>query len=668
MHGPSRYPVRWLFVLLAVSLLFSCGCAVFQPRCVTDGVSYCRVRGNFTGRWYDYYERALSCMEGGCYGAALTDLEEAIRRREADQRRARTVGMHFIDYFPHREKGLIHYLTGDYAAAKSELERSLAQYPSEKARYYLDQTRIRLLRQAGQRPANPRLSLTLPAEPTEGIVWVRQDPVRIAGTAVDEEQLITDILINKSPVFMEASARQVRFSEDLVLAEGRHDVEVRARNLLGGEARRWVRLRVDRSGPMIAVDRFVPGEMISGNLLDPAGIAAFRINGQPVYLSGEGVIPFKGLLHSRSVILTAVDRLGNETRYHLDEMKAAGAGRPQPSSRGWLAMSGRDGTAMDAGSVYGVPRAAEAPLTVEVKGFTDPQIVFAEILRLPVEVRSEAEVRHLSVNGKAVTIPFGGTISFTSPLRLAPGENQVTIVAADAEGRNVQKRLRVIRQIPEAFQLQHRYGLSVHPFDFTEQDPERIRVQHELIQGLLRPRRFRLSVSDDLRNLLERQGLEIGREASWTHPHSVLLGVIHETRNGIEAAARVVNVETRATLAVADVYAPHTNREALAAVGRRLSEKFLRQFPLVAAEITDISANRLRTAIADGMTGEKSLPPEWPLLVYRPTPSGGPALGTDARIIGGAVAVGEPAGKGFTAVVDPKTAGVIRPTDRVVAR
>jgi hypothetical protein len=148
----------------------------------------------------------------------------------------------------------------------------------------------------------------------------------------------------------------------------------------------------------------------------------------------------------------------------------------------------------------------------------------------------------------------------------------------------------------------------------------------------------------------------------------VLLGVIHETRNGIEAAARMVNIETRETLAVGDVYAPATDREALAAVGQRLSEKFLRQFPLVDAGITRISATRLRTAPAEGGEEENALPPDWPLLIYRPTPAGGQILGKDARIVGGGVAAGGAPGTGVTAVVDPETAGDIRPTDRVVAR
>ncbi len=651
MYDPSSFMNRSLFLLAIAGLMLFGGCAVSRKVCVTGDVAYCEARGDFTGRWYDYYERALSCMESGCYQAALEDLHEAIRRREADQRRARTVGMHFIDYFPHREKGLIHYIEGDYAAAKTELERSLDQYPSEKARFYLDRVRAQLFRRADRIPTKPRLTLTLPASAADGIVWTRDDPVRIAGTAVDRDEFISDIAINGSPVFVAASGPEVRFSEDLVLAEGRHEIDVQARNLMGGEVWRRMVLHVDRSGPLIAVDRFVPGKTVSGNLLDPAGISGFRINGQKVWLSGYGPIPFKGMLRSRTVALTAVDRLGNETRIQLDD----GAGSHR-SSRGWLAMAGSD------------ERAAVAPPAVDIRGLTDSQIVFSETLRVPVEVRGEAEIRHLSVNGEAVTLPRGRIISFNSFVRLDPGENRVTVTAADAKGRNVEKRLRIIRRIPEAFQLQHRYGISVHPFDFTEEDPDRIRFQHDLLDSLLQPRRFRIGVSEDLQTLLDRQGMALDGGADWGSPHAVLLGVVHETRNGIEAAARMVNIETRETLAVGDVYAPSADRDALAVMGRRLSEKFLRRFPLLAAEIVDVSKNRVRIDLSGRETPGKALPPSWPLLIYRAAETGDAAVGSDVRIIGDARVADAPSGDVFTAIVEAGAAGDIRPTDRVVAR
>lgn len=666
MSDPLRRKGGIFFLLTIFSLLLVWGCAVPQRVCVRDGVPYCQARGNFTGRWYDYYERALSCMEGGCYQAALADLEEAIRLRGTDQRRARTVGMHFVDYFPHREKGLIHYLEGDYPAAKAELEWSLAQYPSEKARFYLDETRTRLLRQTGQAPGKPRLTLTLPTSDPAKVVWTRDDPIRIAGVAVDERQFISDIFIDDMQVFMEASEPEVAFSEDLYLAEGRCEIRVRVRNLMGGETRQRLQLQVDRTGPMIAIDRFVPGKTISGSLLDPAGVASLQINGQAAPFSSGTPAFFTSDLDSMTALLTTEDRLGNETRFRVEKGGLSGE-----SAAGWLAWRGENRVMTDGREPVDLSRIArigKTPLRIDIKGVSDPQIIFSETLRLDVEVRSEADLGHLSVNGRAVPFHQGRLISFNAFLRLEPGENPVTITAADAEGRNVEKKVRIIRKIPEAFQLRHRYGISIHPFEFSEDNPKGIRFQHDMLAGLLAPRRFRVAVSEDLQRLLDRQGLTTDATAHGASPHAVLLGVVHETRTGIEAAARMVNIETRETLAVGDVYAPSPGREDLAAMGRRLSEKFLRNFPLLAAEIVDVSENRVHIALSDQGTGKKTLPPDWPLIVYRFTETGDQAMGRDARIIGDAMVTGGATGNVFTAVMNAGTAAAVRPTDRVVAR
>lgn len=114
------------------------------PECIKDGVKYGVTRGSFRSEWWNYLERGRSYLEGGCYEAALADLDQAIelRRRqvknEHDKRRARTYGLHFVDYFAHREKGIALYHLGRYNESKAELEQSLKWVDSERARQYLE--------------------------------------------------------------------------------------------------------------------------------------------------------------------------------------------------------------------------------------------------------------------------------------------------------------------------------------------------------------------------------------------------------------------------------------------------------------------------------------------------------------------------------------------------
>ncbi len=49
---------------------------------------------------------------------ALADFSAAIDQRDGDQRMARTYGMHFIDYFPSRELGILYFENGRYGKPK----------------------------------------------------------------------------------------------------------------------------------------------------------------------------------------------------------------------------------------------------------------------------------------------------------------------------------------------------------------------------------------------------------------------------------------------------------------------------------------------------------------------------------------------------------------------
>jgi hypothetical protein len=79
-----------------------------------------RVEGDLAGLGQILLERKKLTPEQ--LDAALKDLATAIGKRDKDQRNARTYGMHFVDYFPHRELGIAYYHKGDLVKAAKELE------------------------------------------------------------------------------------------------------------------------------------------------------------------------------------------------------------------------------------------------------------------------------------------------------------------------------------------------------------------------------------------------------------------------------------------------------------------------------------------------------------------------------------------------------------------
>lgn len=103
---------------IRISLLISCiiifafsSCRIEPDRrpIMKDGRECGVVDGIFGHRWWNYYERALSFADCEFWQEAEADLRDAIKDRENDERRARTYGHHYIDYFPHRELGVVFF-------------------------------------------------------------------------------------------------------------------------------------------------------------------------------------------------------------------------------------------------------------------------------------------------------------------------------------------------------------------------------------------------------------------------------------------------------------------------------------------------------------------------------------------------------------------------------
>jgi len=163
-----RYPVKITVMFLLVAGLSWTVDARKAPECVNDGKEYGVVDGNFREEWYSYQERGESYLEGECWEAALSDFERAIELRTAvdraadvsgcDQRRARTYGMHFEDWFGHRGKGIALYELDRIDEAIKSLETSLECTESSQAQFYLDKARKEGLENSGADKKDPTIS------------------------------------------------------------------------------------------------------------------------------------------------------------------------------------------------------------------------------------------------------------------------------------------------------------------------------------------------------------------------------------------------------------------------------------------------------------------------------------------------------------------------------
>jgi len=90
------------------------------------------------GEWFQTYDQGLKALEAKDYEKAAGLFREALVGNGTDKHKMRTYGLHFIEYYPHRELGIALYNLGQTDEARKELETSLHQEPSDRAREYME--------------------------------------------------------------------------------------------------------------------------------------------------------------------------------------------------------------------------------------------------------------------------------------------------------------------------------------------------------------------------------------------------------------------------------------------------------------------------------------------------------------------------------------------------
>ena len=89
------------------------------------------------GKWYNYYKDGLKLMKQGNWAKAIGNFNEALKVKRRDTKRIKTYGMHFIEYYPHRERGICFYNLGQLKRARLDLNISIKQQYSARAQEYL---------------------------------------------------------------------------------------------------------------------------------------------------------------------------------------------------------------------------------------------------------------------------------------------------------------------------------------------------------------------------------------------------------------------------------------------------------------------------------------------------------------------------------------------------
>jgi hypothetical protein len=342
---------RAIFVAL-LFLIFVYGCSTvslenpyeteYNPN---DGIGKDDIYSHFNihrGRWWNHYARGSWFLAGDHYVAARQDFRRAIKFRGEDKAGARTYGMHFKDYFPHRDSGIAFYLEGvnEYSVAVKEklfqeaireLTISIGQEPSSKAKFYL-----RLATEgywtATQTDMKPPVISIANSElyrwtdlPT---LYTNKYAAKLEIQASDSQSGIAAVSINDRELFIESVEND--FNESTVVGIDplvkTKEVQVKAVDLAGNKS--WpvsVKLIVDTIPPTAAI-RVNPdkGSMLNGRLRveiavsDDKGLKSIRIGDDP-YDTWEchGQVKWEGTFYAklgvRKLTVKVSDLAGNVT-------------------------------------------------------------------------------------------------------------------------------------------------------------------------------------------------------------------------------------------------------------------------------------------------------------------------------------------------------------------
>jgi TolB-like protein len=554
---------------------------------------------------------------------------------------ARTYGMHFIDYFPHRELGIVFFEVDNLEQALKELELSLDQYPTSKTRFYLDRVRKGIIQREGKEVVPP--SIRLDIETNE--IWTRDDPVFLSGT-VEDENYVSTVSVHGLPIFMEGSEKLIEFREKLRLSQGQHLIIVLAENLGGKTTRRSVLIHVDRQGPLITLEEIGQEKThqgkaikVKGSLYDEAGVVHFAINGIAIPIKKDTEIFFEEtvIADNNLIEVLARDSLGNETVASIPiDRKILSS-----SESVLLACSDCGLSSHLMAAIFGSKDTR--PPEIKLKGWTNDQTVYLEKIYIEGQVTDENKIVELTVNNAPVLKREGRLIVFGYFVELQEGENVISIKATDEGGNTTVKEIIIRRKIPVALKLDQRMSVSIMPFELRGIISDAgLSFQDSLINSLIHRNRFRVLERNLLETILQEQklsrtklvdqstALKLGKLMA---AQSIITGSIVETRNGIEIIARFIETETSEILDTEDVYGEGKDLVAFKALAEGMALKFHRKFPLVGGIIIDKKGNYIFTDM-----GEEKIGIQKRLIVYREAPVvhpiSGKVLGADSEILG----------------------------------
>jgi len=378
----------------------------------------------YRGRWWNFYSRGRCLLELGLYEDAEKDFARAIKKRSRDKWDARMYGMHFIDYFPHRERGIaLYFLSGNAVStderqnllreAIKELRMSNSQQDSSRAKFHLNQA---------QKAYWAGSDVTPPTLEVDAIIYTNRSPVPVRVQASDRESGVAKICImraNREPIV----ERVFELAENKIVKEVEVPINpldpepavllITGVDVVGKESEPQIlRIVVDTISPSASISVNGYAELQDGRI--SASIAAkddfaldrIEVGGANDVYVCHGEPEYSGTIYGKAVgdelTVHVFDRAGNAAVSSVRLGSVSGASRQRPQDQGlvhYAALFVEQETASDWEPVVPFryiiePRAYPAWGATAVRLHTQSHVSLNRMLGQPVAVGSRIRGRH----------------------------------------------------------------------------------------------------------------------------------------------------------------------------------------------------------------------------------------------------------------------------------
>jgi tetratricopeptide (TPR) repeat protein/TolB-like protein len=418
--------MRKIVVFAAALLIAACSSTQNSSQSQSSNYGTCGVLdGSFVGDWFDYYKRAITWMDCEQWQEAENDLNAALRVRSQDKRRVYTSGMHFLNnYFPNRELGVTLYYQQKYDAAVDALLRSFQQFPSEKARLFLQ---LALRKSAQYQQADKQApQITKTKETTDFIYLTLTDDLYVDRLLVNGQHfpIKSSVVIDNTTITFEPLTKSV----DIVLDKNAYRGQSLALTLidvLEKQTPLTLGVSVDITPPVISViDKSKNGTLIQWQFRttdQQSDIASITVDGKPIDTNQS----FSVSSSDQHVEVAVTDTSGNVAQQTFVN-------------------------AMAENLLLDVEMASEVTQENQVL--------------LSIFMQSPKGLSQLTINDEVITLN-GETETFLNHLfTLKSGVNNINVVLSDDLETQYFSGV-VLKELPEGFSLDSRLKLAVFPFD-----------------------------------------------------------------------------------------------------------------------------------------------------------------------------------------------------------